>query len=672
MNDLVAQVSTFFTLPTWDVRVARDHNNHHQARQSKNVAAYAKITGKEWTFYIKRLRTCIGRPAEGVISDFAGSTAVAIVNEGAGNTLPAEDTEPSRIHVDVGPNKQVSRLHAEIYFESETSRWMMLVNGRNGLKVNGDHLVRRGTTIELYSGVVFEIGGVEMMFVLPEGQAPITIDQKYLRRAGLIAPDLNYVPQENMPPSGQFHAATNKAKALGQLQRGGQPILAPAPPDWRRPDTPAKQRIRGLMQASSPALGAAAGVGGGAIIMNSSDINYQDENFKHIKPAFTYGQLISQAIMSAENEMATLNDIYEYMKSHYAHFRRPEFFKGWQNSIRHNLSLNPGFEVKQRGPEDTGKGGYWCFVPKTRDQMRSDAWGPRSSRKSPPKRRSETRTPGGSPGARKTSGGAKGHQPGEAAGGSPTRKVKRSPKTSPNMRGIPNSNARDQTPERLQLPAPLADASNMYQARESSPTPRGRTQTEVRDAMLSDRPRSPVLSSSFAPEDNANLMTPAPVKRHPHLAPPSTAQRPSQHMPTSSPAPFWRFAELGTTPGLGSVSKMGTERGREGAREERGSRYDVSPLRGLGGDVPQSSSPVPQRRRSSEDEPRAGSVEKDTEEKEGEAEESDGEPSFDLTRGFMKISNYHQSTVAKAGRGGTGAASATGTKTPSKGAAASS
>ncbi len=62
-------------------------------------------------------------------------------------------------------------------------------------------------------------------------------------------------------------------------------------------------------------------------------------------------------------------------------------------------------------------------------------------------------------------------------------------------------------------------------------------------------PRSPTLTSTFLQDDNnASFVTPAPHRMELKLNPPSTLQRPSQHMPTSSPAPFWKYADIGSTP----------------------------------------------------------------------------------------------------------------------------
>jgi hypothetical protein len=47
---------------------------------------------------------------------------------------------------------------------------------------------------------------------------------------------------------------------------------------------------------------------------------------------------------------------------------------------------------------------------------------------------------------------------------------------------------------------------------------------------------------------NNALVTPLVSRHAPRLAPPSTAQMPSQYMAFSSPAPFWKFVDLPSTP----------------------------------------------------------------------------------------------------------------------------
>lgn len=112
---------------------------------------------------------------------------------------------------------------------------------------------------------------------------------------------------------------------------------------------------------------------------------------------------------------------------------------------------------------------------------------------------------------------------------------------------------------------------------DGSPLPRPRKGTSTSTSFTSTtyNAESPTLTSSYLPEEGASFVTPAPHRVHPRLAPPSTAQRPSQHMPTSSPAPFWKYADIGSTPLKPSA------------------HFDMSPSKPSLGGIPQSSSPPP-------------------------------------------------------------------------------
>lgn len=79
------------------------------------------------------------------------------------------------------------------------------------------------------------------------------------------------------------------------------------------------------------------------------------------KPPHSYAELIGMAILRAPNRRLTLNQIYTWISSHYAFYNKPE--SGWQNSIRHNLSLNKNFIKQERPKDDPGKGNYWAIKP---------------------------------------------------------------------------------------------------------------------------------------------------------------------------------------------------------------------------------------------------------------------------------------------------------------------
>ena len=77
------------------------------------------------------------------------------------------------------------------------------------------------------------------------------------------------------------------------------------------------------------------------------------------KPHYSYAALIGQALMASDSGRLSLNQIYTWISLAYPYFKRGE--SGWQNSIRHNLSLNGCFVKIKRDDGEKGKGSWWAI-----------------------------------------------------------------------------------------------------------------------------------------------------------------------------------------------------------------------------------------------------------------------------------------------------------------------
>ncbi|XP_068014167.1 forkhead box protein E3-like [Melanerpes formicivorus] len=88
------------------------------------------------------------------------------------------------------------------------------------------------------------------------------------------------------------------------------------------------------------------------------------------KPPYSYVALITMAIQASPEQRLPLRGIYDYIAGRFPYYRGGP--KGWQNSIRHNLSLNPCFLrlPRRSGPATVPRrGGEWALDPAFHDMF---------------------------------------------------------------------------------------------------------------------------------------------------------------------------------------------------------------------------------------------------------------------------------------------------------------
>ncbi|XP_009858528.2 transcription factor protein isoform X2 [Ciona intestinalis] len=86
-----------------------------------------------------------------------------------------------------------------------------------------------------------------------------------------------------------------------------------------------------------------------------------EERSQYKRPPHTYPALIASAILDSPGHLITLRGIYDYIMNHFPYYKYCHDKSAWQNSIRHNLSLNQCF-VKVPRYENAAKSNYWTMT----------------------------------------------------------------------------------------------------------------------------------------------------------------------------------------------------------------------------------------------------------------------------------------------------------------------
>ncbi|XP_076458450.1 forkhead box protein J1-A-like [Babylonia areolata] len=114
-------------------------------------------------------------------------------------------------------------------------------------------------------------------------------------------------------------------------------------------------------------------------LMNTEAVDYKTNPY--VKPPYSYATLICMAMKDTKKHKITLSSIYNWITDNFMYYRMAD--PSWQNSIRHNLSLNKCFEKVPRRKDEPGKGGFWRINPEYSDMIENGIFKKRQTSKDP-------------------------------------------------------------------------------------------------------------------------------------------------------------------------------------------------------------------------------------------------------------------------------------------------
>lgn len=179
-------------------------------------------------------------------------------------------------------------------------------------------------------------------------------------------------PQPPQPPIFDHHLLLS---LLATSEGSGSATLAPPPPPFAASFRPTQTQggdsgfgtaFGSVFEAPTTSLAVPAGPPKKKLRPKKPRREASETSFSidsHEKPPYSYATLIGMSILSHPAKQLTLSQIYTWISETFKYYRREDV--GWQNSIRHNLSLNKAF-VKGMKSKD-GKGHFWCIKPDCED-----------------------------------------------------------------------------------------------------------------------------------------------------------------------------------------------------------------------------------------------------------------------------------------------------------------
>ncbi len=109
------------------------------------LQAYAKLVGKNKTWYIEKPRFILGRKAK-----------------------KPPKLQPNEQYVWISEEKNISRMHTYVTWDPSKKGWILKCKGKNGLLVNGQTVTPATEEMLVPDRAQLRIGDVTLYFLLPK------------------------------------------------------------------------------------------------------------------------------------------------------------------------------------------------------------------------------------------------------------------------------------------------------------------------------------------------------------------------------------------------------------------------------------------------------------------------------------------------------------------------